>query len=86
MVLIAATPGSLFAMGWLRLLLKGFIRFFESAKKKYYRDWSRQKMVLGNDPLGAARIGYCPERSNFCVYVLIPTYAEVLNGLRVLAM
>jgi len=34
MVLIAATPGGLFAMGWLRLRSKGFIRFFESAKKK----------------------------------------------------
>jgi hypothetical protein len=57
--------------------------------RKNNRDWSRQKIspgrVLGNDPLGAARIGYCPERSNFCVYVLIPTYADVLNGLRVLA-
>jgi hypothetical protein len=36
MVLIAATPGSLFAMGWLMSLSKGFIRFFESAKKKNY--------------------------------------------------
>jgi hypothetical protein len=38
MVLIAATPGpeSLFAMGWMRSPSKGFIRFFESAKKKNY--------------------------------------------------
>ena len=30
------TPGSLFAMGWSRLMAKEFIRFFESAKKKNY--------------------------------------------------
>jgi len=36
MVLIAAIPGSLFAMGWLMSVSKGFIRFFESAKKKIY--------------------------------------------------
>ena len=28
------TPGSLFAMGWSRLMAKEFIRFFKSAKKK----------------------------------------------------
>jgi hypothetical protein len=32
------TPGSLFAMGWLRLMAKDFIRFFKSAKKKYFID------------------------------------------------
>ena len=30
------TPGSLFAMGWLRSLWKDFIRFFKSAKRKNY--------------------------------------------------
>jgi hypothetical protein len=30
------TPGSLFAMDWSRLLSKGIVRFFKSAKKKNY--------------------------------------------------